>query len=152
MRISEEQQTYRDFDWYCIDDQGRVGHFASAGFKALPLSVAASAEDLSFLTEFFNQLNAIPNSHELDEHLGPEQRSERYLGSFVAMADRGLFSFDIESYLRPEISYFRVAIPKVPLLFRDLPDGVREVLGRTVTTNHSFSHCSAIRYSDTLTL
>ena len=51
MRISDDEQTYKDFDWYCVDGQGQLGHFASAGFKKVPPSVATSAEDLRFLTE-----------------------------------------------------------------------------------------------------
>lgn len=152
MRISDDEQTYKDFDWYCVDGQGCVGHFASAGFKKLPPSVAASAEELSFLDAFFNQVNSAPDAHELDDQLRPDQRTERYLRSFIAMADRGLYSFDIESYLRPEICYFRVAIPKAPLRFIDLPDPVRLVLGRTALTGHLLERCSAIPYSETLTL
>jgi hypothetical protein len=40
-----------------------------------------------------------------------ESQEERYLRSFIAMADRGLFSFDIDSYLGPNTAYFRVALP-----------------------------------------
>ena len=152
MRISPDEQTYKDFDWYCVDEEGRVGHFASAGFKRLPASVEASAEDLAFLDHFFDGLEAAPEAHELDQHLRAEQRSERYLRSYVAMADRGLFSFDIESYLRPNICYFRVAIPKTPLRFVDLPESVRAILGRTVLKTWSLEECSAIPYADTLTL
>lgn len=152
MRISEDEQTYKDFDWYCVDDQGRVGHFASAGFKRLPPSVEASAEDLSFLDRYFEALRVTPETHKLDEQLSSDQRTERYLRSFVAMADRGLFSFDIESYPRPEVCYFRVAIPATPLRFIDLPDVVKSILGRTVLKGRSFEECSAIPYAETLTL
>ena len=152
MRISEDEQKYRDFDWYCADVNGHVGHFASAGFKELPSSVSESAEDLAFLNDFFNKLTAVHDGHELDEQLTPERRTERYLHSFVAMADRGLFSFDIESYVRPEVCYFRVAMPKHPLLFSDLPENMRTVLGRTILREHSLAECSAIPYSATLKL
>lgn len=152
MRISDNEQKYRDFDWYCVDADGRVGHFTSAGFKALPSSVVASAEDLDFLNDFFNELAAVRDGHELDEHLSAERRTERYLHSFVAMSDRGLFSFDIESHLQPESCYFRVAMPRHPLKFTDLPDNVRVVLGRTVLSGYSLAQSSAIPYSITLNL
>jgi hypothetical protein len=152
VRISDDEQKYKDFDWYCVDADGRVGHFASAGFKTLPSSVVESAEDLSFINDFFNDLTAVHDGHELDEHLTPECRTERYLHSFVAMADRGLFSFDIESYLRPGISYFRVAMPKEPLRFADLPNNVRGILGRTMLSGYLFAQSSAIPYSVTLGL
>ena len=115
MRISDDEQNYKDLDWYCVDSEGRIGHFASAGYKRIPPSVAESSEDLNLLNEFFTSLPAAPHAHELDEQLTEQQRSERYLHSFVEMADRGLFSFDIETYPTPETCYFRVAIPKGPL-------------------------------------
>ena len=152
MRISDDEQNYKDLDWYCVDSEGRVGHFASAGFKQIPPSVAESAEDLSFLDEFFSALPAIPDAHDLDKHLNPECRTERYLHSFVAMADRGLFSFDIETYPKPETCYFRVATPKQPLHFADLPAKVREILGRTTLKGNSLEDCSTIPYSATLNL
>jgi len=152
MRISDDEQNYKDLDWYCVDSEGRVGHFASAGFKQIPPSVAESVEDLSCLDEFFSAIPAIPNAHDLDEHLTPECRTERYLHSFVSMADRGLFSFDIETYSKPETCYFRVAIPKHPICFEDLPERVREIFGRTALKSSSLEECSTIPYSATLKL
>lgn len=87
-------------------------------------------------------MTAVPDGHELDEQLTQECRAERYLLSFVAMAERGLFSFDIQSYLRPELSYFRVAMPKQPLRFADLPDNVREILGRTMLSGYLLAQSS----------
>ena len=68
------------------------------------------------------------------------------------MADRGLFSFDIDSYLKPDLCYFRVAIPKSPLRFPDLPDKVREILGRTVLRDRYLAVSPAIQYSVTLSM
>ena len=150
MRISEGEQNERDFDWYCVDKDGRIGHFASAGFKRIPPSVEESAEDLRLLDEFFKKLSTVPEGHQLDERLTSECRTERYLHSYIAMADRGLFSFDIESHLKAESCYFRVAIPKRPLLFAELPEGVQKVLGRTRLLNYSLQDCSSIPYAATL--
>jgi hypothetical protein len=152
MRISDDEQNYKDLDWYCVDSDGRVGHFTSAGFKRVPRSVSESSADLEFLHQFFSTLPGTPNAHDLDEHLTPQQRSERYLHSFVEMADRGLFSFDIETYPTPDTCYFRVAVPKQPLRFADLPEGVRDVLSRTALKDRSFEQCTKIPYSETLNL
>jgi hypothetical protein len=150
MRVTEDEQIYKDLDWYCVDGEGRVGHFTSAGYKQIPPSVAESAEDLEFLNKFFRQLSAVREGHELDEQLTQDKRTERYLQSFVAMAERGLYSFDIESYLHPEICYVRVAIPRAPLMLKNLPERVREVLGRTVLKERSLELSSAIPYAETL--
>ena len=152
MRISDDEQNYKDLDWYCVDKEGRVGHFASAGYKLIPPSVAESAEDLNLLDEFFSSLPAAPHAHELDAHLTEQQRSERYLHSFVEMADRGLFSFDIETYPTPETCYFRVAIPKEPLRFTELPKRIRDVLGRTSLKNSALQQSTTIPYTETLKL
>jgi hypothetical protein len=150
MRITDDEQWNTDFDWFCVDSDGRVGHFASAGFKRLPLSVAESAEDLRFVTEYFDQLSPSMDGHELDRLLAPDKRNERYLRSFVAMANRRLYSFDIESYLEPDCYYFRVAIPKTPLRLHELPDPVREALGRTMLKGQSLAQSSVIPYLTTL--
>lgn len=152
MRITEDKQTWTDFDWYCVDGEGCIGHFASAGFKQLPPSVARSAEDLNLLDEFFSGLPAVPDAHELDQNLRSEQRTPRYLQSFVAMADRGLFSFDIESYLRPDICYFRVAMPKSPLRLMELPENIRSMLGCIVLKDRAFGQCSCVPYLLTLSI
>jgi hypothetical protein len=152
MRITEDEQTYKDIDWYCVDSEGRVGHFTSAGFKLIPPSVAESAEDLKLLDEFFGQLAPDDEGHVLDEHLTPDKRTERYLRSFVAMADRGLYSFDIETYLHPGICYFKVAIPKTPLLLRHLPENVQLILGRSVLMGLSLERSSTIPYAQTLSI
>jgi hypothetical protein len=150
MRISASEQSDRDFDWYCVDEEDRIGHFTTAGFKLLPRSVADCGEDLNFLDNFFRALDGATDGHELDPRLTSEQRIERYLRDFIAMADRGLYSFDIETYGAPDISYFRVAIPKQPLNLPELPDKVREVLERTRLNGHALRTTADIPYVLTL--
>jgi hypothetical protein len=68
------------------------------------------------------------------------------------MADRGLFSFDIESYLKPDTCYFRIASPNIPLRFVDLPGSVQIILGRTVLRKQSLKLSSTIPYAETLSI
>ena len=150
MRISEEDQISTDFDWFCVDQSGHVGHFASAGFKSIPSSVARSGEDLKAVTDFLKRLPARPGAHQIEGYLGPDQKSERYLRSFIAMADRGLYSFDIGSYLSPDIHYFRVASPREPLKANELPRMIREILSRTVLRDTSLSRSTRVSYMETL--
>jgi hypothetical protein len=152
MQITEDEQSYTDFDWFCVAPSGNVGHFTSAGYKSIPPSVSVSAEDLRLLSDFFEGLNVTPGAHTLDGHLMPECLTNRYLHSFIAMANRGLYSFDIESHLKLGICYFRVALPKSPLRFANLPDRIRAVLGRTVLNDRSLEECSVVPYSDTLNI
>jgi hypothetical protein len=150
MEISEEEQSYTDFDWFCVDKSGNIGHFASAGFKSLPRSVICSAEDLALLKIFFKGLPAMSSGHFLDSNLEPEKRTERQTRSFVDMADRGLFSFDIESYLRLGVPYFRVALPIAPLRLEALPVRIREILCRTVLNDRLLLDSPLIPYQETL--
>lgn len=149
MEFSEVDQSYTEFDWFCTDKSGYVGHFATAGYKSIPKSVASSAEDLAILKNFFEGLRGKSGQHILDSQLAPEQRTERVTQSFVEMADRGLFSFDIGPHLRPGICYFRVALPLTPLRVDDLPDHIRDLLSRTVLENRLLVDSPQIPYEET---
>ena len=152
MEISLEKQLASDFDWFCVDDRGEVGHFAHAGFKKLPQSVAASREDREFVTRFFNEELNRHRGHTVDPDLrnNVDNQGERYLHSFVAMADKGLYSFDIASYLKPKICYFRVALPVQPIVLAELPEKVQEIVNRTKLFTGSLSSLARIPYDVSL--
>lgn len=152
MEISWEEQHSSDFDWFCVDDRGELGHFTTAGYKKLPPSVAASREDLELVMNFFAKELDRHGGFSVDPDLGNhvEDPSERYLQSSVTMAGKGLYSFDIESHLRPKICYFRVGLPAQPLLLTDLPEQVREIVSRTVLPTGSLRNLSRIPYDVSL--
>jgi len=147
MEISSSEQDSTDFDWFCADESGEVGHFTTAGFKRLPGSVSSSSENLVRLKHYFETNAPSRCGYVVDRK--PDQ-TERYLRSFVAMASRGLYSYDIETYLEPGICYFRVATPLVPLRVDDLPDPIRRIVEMTLLRNKQFSHSSKIAYEETL--
>ena len=154
MQISEKEQSCTDFDWFGLDCEGAIGHFTTAGFKNLPKSVAKSREDLDLLLSYFEDA-PFREGHLVDSGVSrqiPEEisRGERYLRSFVAIADKGLYSYDIDSYLREGICYFRVALPVRPLHVSDLPMEVREVLSRTMLSPVRFRDATEIPYATTL--
>jgi hypothetical protein len=107
MKISETEQESTDFDWYAVDEEGFLAHFTSAGFKYLPVSVVADVEALQVLDDYF-RCAAPRGGHKIAADLATrmhrdwkgEQLEGRYLQNFVAMANRGLHSFDIESYVK----------------------------------------------------
>lgn len=153
MEIARDLQVGRDFDWFCVDEKGHIGHFTTAGFKYLPKSVEASAENLETLTKFFMALQP-QYGHEVDlrlaDALNEPKPGPRYLRDFVAMADRGLFSFDIESYATSGSAYFRVALPLRPLKIEDLPEPIRKILTHTVLAGRLLSTTARIPYDETL--
>ncbi len=155
-RITEDEQQSIDFDWFCVDEVGDIGHFTTAGFKRLPRSVERSAEDLKLLKEFFQKGFEGGRGYKLDVDLSREIQAPNsgagYLRDFVYMADKGLYSFDIETYLRPGSYYFRVAVPLIPLQFEELPRHVREILSQTQLTGRLLRDTSRIPYENTLAI
>jgi hypothetical protein len=106
MRIEEQDQWGTDFDWFCVDAAEEIGHFTTAGFKLLPKSVSVSGEELESAKKFFEVEAHVRCLHRIDSGIATaradwkgESREKMYLRSFVSMADRGLYSFDIETYL-----------------------------------------------------
>src|SRR4051812_39010755 len=90
--IPEIEQEATDFDWFAVDESGCIGHFTTAGFKLLPKSVAASAEDLKKVTEHFKQLTptgaGYQVSADLEKETGPfesQKKRDQYLSSFSDM-------------------------------------------------------------------
>jgi len=164
MEIDSETQEYRDFDWFCVDGAGEIGHFTTAGFKRfttagfkrLPASVAVSAEDLELVTGFFERSLPVRCAHAIDELTSvfpnPKDRGPAYLRDFCNMADRGLFSFDIATYPEPGISYFRVSTPLEPIRLTELPDPIQAIVGRTVLKGRLLHESRKIPYEDTLAM
>jgi hypothetical protein len=66
------------------------------------------------------------------------------------MADKGLYSYDIETYVRPGLAYFRVAIPLTPVKVNELPDDVRRIVQRTLLPGISLQGSSRVDYESTL--
>ena len=115
MTITTEEQMETDFDWFCVDDETQVAHFTTAGFKRLPASVAGSVANQAMLLNYFEQELWANCGYSIDPELINEVNdpNERHLKSFVQMANRGLYSFDIEPDISPATNYFRVAIPTI---------------------------------------
>jgi hypothetical protein len=164
MVISEVDQEVYDYDWFAVDKEGHVGHFATGGNGAMPRVVAASREDLQFVADYFNaqapstKATLAPRARKAAEDAdwrtgwtGPpidtEAAAAHCFEDFIRMASRGLYSFDHSYALdhrairaRPCPLYYRIAIPIKPLHAADLPVEVRMVLNRVVFAKSDFSH------------
>ena len=157
--IPEVEQAMTDFDWFGVDENGYVGHFTTAGFKLLPKSVSASAEDLKKVTDYFKQVKPRKAGYsvnaDLEKHVGPfenENEKAKYLSDFSEMAVRGLYSFDIDTYVKPGLAYFCVAIPLQPLTLDLLPADIRSIVARTVLKGIRFEETTEIEYASSLAL
>jgi hypothetical protein len=157
MIISKQVQEGRDFDWFAVDDEGRIGHFTTAGFKYLPNSVSNSAEDLEHVTTYFKDIALKRGGYKVDSQLitevpdwKDEEHEVQYLASFVGMAEKGLYSYDIHTYVAPGLAYFRVAIPVSPINVYELPTDVRKIVQRTKLQGIRFHSTPKIEYGATL--
>jgi hypothetical protein len=66
------------------------------------------------------------------------------------VADRGLYSYHIETYVQPMTAYFCVAIPTCPLSIKDLPQAVHVIVRRTVLKGVRLKAAPRIEYGSTL--
>jgi len=154
MEISIEKQLETDFDWFCVDDEAQIAHFTTAGFKRLPSSVAESIGNQATLLNYFEQELAVSSKYAIDAELTQQVKDppSRYLKSFTSMASRGLYSFDIETYVSTTTSYFRVAVPTIPMSADELPRPIRQILQKTHWRGIPFHLLTRIPYRSTLTL
>lgn len=112
MEIPFDKQARTDSDWFGVDEDDQsttLRRQVSSGCRR----VAKSAEGLRTVTDDFGNVGPVRGSHTVDHQclataLQPEWKAEgseaRYFHRFVSMAEKGLFSFDIGSYLRPVIT------------------------------------------------
>lgn len=138
MEYSLEMQEVIDIDWYALDDEGVIMHFASGGGE-LPQTVSGYKEDTDKLAEFFRSLpiNEIkvfinPQIDKIVEFNSNKER-ERYLQDFISMSKRGLYSYDktIPSNFSHK-EYHLVSYPEKLLLLDSIPKDIRNVLNRTI--------------------
>lgn len=163
MMISEIDEVVSDYDWFAADKEGRIGFFTTGGIGNLPRAVAASSDDLRFITDFIRktlspstEARLAPKAREAANNekwrkgwSGPmdaEAAIAHCFQDWMQMASRGVYSFDYSCALdctrariRPCPLYNRIAIPSTPLHVTDLPMNVRTILGRNVLVGAAFS-------------
>jgi hypothetical protein len=117
MLVSDLDQEILDLDWFALDVDGAVGHFATAGAGALPEPLLSmTKQDFDFIQNYFETLFVQSTG----------------LKSYLDAARIGLFEFDaLRAECRP-VGYFRVSLPSVPLLITKLPPDIAGMLSKTV--------------------
>ena len=148
--IDEQEEFTRDWDWYAVDQDGHIGHFTSAGMRALPKSVKQDRETTEIIARYFFEQApvvgkwSVRTEAEADCGGWKEQGFERYIGDFALMASKGLFSFDTDLIRTEKARYYLVAIPERILLVSDLPPDIRELTSR-IRAPLRFIDCPYIR-------
>jgi hypothetical protein len=131
--ISLNEQSERDWDWYASDQEGMIGHFATAGCRSLPRSVKQDRDAALRLIHYFDVEAPKSTSYivrpgaEADEGGWKDDLTrEQCLKSFVDMASAGLFSYD--TFLVQPDSYYLVALPDKPIYINQLPEEIRSLV------------------------
>jgi hypothetical protein len=144
----------RDWDWFAICTNSMIGHFTTAGIRALPKSVRRDRKSTLRLIKYFFEEAPHTGSYivhpDLEKKLGGwrgESDRNRYLRSFLKTASTGLFSYDTQTS-GSNTDYFLVAIPQNPLRINDLPPEIHNLLVRTQST-YAFDRTADIASADT---
>ena len=153
--IDEQEEFTRDWDWYAVDQDGRIGHFTSAGMRVLPKSVRQDRETTELIARyFFEQVPVVGKwavRPEAEGDCGGWKRHgfERFIRDFALMASKGLFSFDTDPLFRTEKGrYYLVAVPQRVLLLNELPQDIGRLLSR-IRVPLRFTECPYIQESTT---
>ena len=129
MLISEIDQEVSDFDWFAVDCNGYLVHFASIGNR-LPQSVSASKENLELLESYFMSLPILFNEVDIFPHLATAAVPYSHL--YLEYVCRGLFSYDAVIPAGPMgTTHKLVACPPRALTLADLPNEIAEIVSKT---------------------
>ncbi|ONH50926.1 hypothetical protein SAMN04490182_2018 [Pseudomonas cedrina] len=133
MQMDDEFLEINDLDWFASYQDGALSHFATGGNGFVPDSVRASILSYELLFDYFCSLPEVFECEVEEENLNlfeSHVKRERYLQSFISMAKKGLYSYDVESD-----GYKLIAKPRVGLRVFDLPDEVRSALGTVLASS-----------------
>ncbi|PYT98828.1 MAG: hypothetical protein DMG38_14260 [Acidobacteria bacterium] len=100
VEIAKDEEFTRDWDWYAFDDEGNIGHFTTAGLRALPKAVKhdkEAAERQRLARYFFEEASdsggySVRDGAEADAGGWQRQGAERYLKDFAKMGSKGIFN------------------------------------------------------------
>lgn len=127
MEMDEGFLEVNDLDWFASCQDGLLAHFATGGRGFVPLEVRESISVYENIYDYFFSIEDSVGVEVVEENL-PEfndsVQRERYLRSFVDMARRGLFSYDVND----RGGYSLIARPKKNRGVCDLPGGIKDIV------------------------
>jgi len=131
--VKREVVTGGEFDWFAMDGEGHVGHFATAGFRPIPRIVLARFGELR---EFDRRILQLPAIGEATGHLGG------LIEDWLEMARRGLFSYDWQHWSGP---YARAATPSRAINIAEIPAALRDDIRIVEWPGNRFKDFLAVR-------
>ena len=155
VEIAKDEEFTRDWDWYAFDDEGNIGHFTTAGLRALPKAVKHDKEAAERLARYFFEEASdsggysVRDGAEADAGGWQRQGAERYLKDFAKMGSKGIFSYNTEMRHGHGGKYYLVAKPECPLRVTDLPPDIKAMVSR-IHAPLSFETAEYVSETDTL--
>ena len=136
MSYTEADIDVFDIDWFAIDLDGFIGHFASAG-KVIPASVASSKVDNEELNHYFREVcppsSKYFNSPALSKFItffSPSDE-DRHLRDSRIISSRGVFSYDTRVEEKLDCTFFGLTFPESPRSIDRVPIRIADLLNRT---------------------
>ncbi|WP_397458929.1 hypothetical protein AB3464_03125 [Pseudomonas asplenii] len=131
--MSDDFLSYHDLDWFASNSEGFVFHFSTGGRGSVLLEVRSSLYNYEALYEYFESL---PESFDAEvvgsrhSRFNDDGQRERYLKSFVAMAKKGLFSYDadLDGEVGDSGGYVLIVKPDIGIRYLDLPDSIKDMI------------------------
>lgn len=133
--ISVEEQNSYDFDWFAVDSEGYLAHFASGGCS-LPKSIGEFFDSISIMmlaedVQSINDSSEFVINPELTnlKELNDENSLKNYVRTFVAYARKGLYSYDTAQPARlHNKEYHLIASPVNRLNINALPQSISRLI------------------------
>lgn len=143
MEMDEEFLEINDLDWFAAVQDGLLGHFATGGQGFVPDAIKKSISQYEEIYGYFHSEIGEMRIEIVESNL-PEFDSDvhraRYLQSFIEMARKGLFSFDVSE----KGGYKLIARPEQGKKYDDLPEGVRNII--LMLPNNTFTEIYDIQH------
>lgn len=127
-----------EFDWFAVDAVGHIGHFSTAGYGPVPLSVlarldAAHDDEVWLLGERMLELPVIGQA---TGHLPGR------IDDWLELARRGLFGFDWKHWSGP---YLRAATPSVAVEIAAPPTPMQQLVRLVELPDVTFAELESVR-------
>ncbi len=125
MKKHDETHLYLDIDWFAIDLDMNIAHFASGGgVTPTGFEIQHCDQLLEYLEETPTLMDDIIISSQLGKYIAfkTDQEKKRYIKAFSDMARKGLYSYDktiLNALADPR--YHLVTAPRKPMTMQDLP-------------------------------
>ena len=124
MRFSIIDLQCNDIMWFAVDKNGCIIALSTGGEGNVPEYVCRSKEETEDLEDFFlNKAKEICSSTLLIDN-----DNNALCMDAIALANKGIFCFDVSSEPKYKYGYYKISIPDISLHLTDVPSGIRSIL------------------------